>query len=477
MSDLAVRVENLGKQYTIGEGRSGSYSTLRDRIADGFGAPWRMLAARRGRRAAGSVREKPRDDTFWALDGVSFDVRRGEVVGVIGRNGAGKSTLLKILSRITEPTTGFADIYGRVGSLLEVGTGFHPELTGRENIFLNGAILGMHRAEIAARFDEIVAFSEIGRFIDTPVKHYSSGMYLRLAFAVAAHLEPEILVVDEVLAVGDASFQKKCIDKMGEVARGGRTVIFVSHNLSAVLRLCSKAIWLDGGHVTAIGTAASIVERYLTAETPSSAERLWQADEAAPGTAPPPFRPVAVRLRDARGAVTDVFSSSQDFAIEVEYELGAPAREFRVHVKLQSSMGDMLFISSDRDDPELYERHQLRPPGHYVSRCHIPANLLNRGAYVVGVSATSLHSGQLFADQYTLRFTVDVTDGVGTQWPWDRNGYFRPALRWDIEAYGEGAPHPAATRGSDGIAPAAGPSDMLDRHYTDRIGVTSGGRP
>jgi lipopolysaccharide transport system ATP-binding protein len=390
-------------------------------------------------------------------------------VGVIGRNGAGKSTLLKILSRITEPTTGIADIYGRVGSLLEVGTGFHPELSGRENIFLNGAILGMHRAEIAAKFDEIVAFSEIGRFIDTPVKHYSSGMYLRLAFAVAAHLEPEILVVDEVLAVGDASFQKKCVDKMGEVARGGRTVIFVSHNLSAVLRLCPKAIWLDSGHVAAHGPSAPIVERYLTSETPSTAEHLWPAPEAAPGAPPPLFRPIAIRLRDARGAVTDVLRSSQDFAIEIEYELGAPTSEFRVHVKLQSSMGEMLFISSDRDDPELYERHQLRPPGHYVSRCHIPANLLNRGSYVVGVSATSLHSGQLFADQYTLRFTVDVTDGVGTQWPWDRNGFFRPALRWDIEPHGAVAPRPA-TRGG-------GPSDTTDRHHTERIGATSGGRP
>jgi len=300
-------------------------------------------------------------------------------------------------------------------------------------------------------------------------------MYLRLAFAVAAHLEPEILVVDEVLAVGDASFQKKCIDKMGEVARGGRTVIFVSHNLSAVIRLCSKAIWLDRGHVAAIGTSASIVERYLTSETPSTAEHLWPAADAAPGAPPPPFRPIAIRLRDARGSVTDVLRSSQDFAIEIEYELGAPTSEFRVHVKLQSSMGEMLFISSDRDDPELYERHQLRPPGHYVSRCHIPANLLNRGSYVVGVSATSLHSGQLFADQYTLRFTIDVTDGVGTQWPWDRNGFFRPALRWDIEPRGTVAPRPAPHGG--GASVAAGPPDMIDRHHTERIGATSGGRP
>jgi lipopolysaccharide transport system ATP-binding protein len=437
MTALAIRVESLGKQYTIGEGRSGSYSTLRDRIAGGLATPWRKLTGAR----AGSAREKPRDDTFWALDGVSFDVQRGEVVGVIGRNGAGKSTLLKILSRITEPTTGSAEIYGRVGSLLEVGTGFHPELSGRENIFLNGAILGMRRAEIASKFDAIVAFSEISRFIDTPVKHYSSGMYLRLAFAVAAHLEPEILVVDEVLAVGDASFQKKCIDKMGEVARGGRTVLFVSHNLSAVLRLCPKAIWLDGGRIAAYGTSAPIVEKYLTSEAPSTAERVWPADRASGDGA---FRPVAMRLRNARGAVSDAIRSSQEFAVEVEYELTAPARELRVHVKLYSSMGELLFISSDRDDPSLYERHHLRPPGHYVSRCHIPANLLNRGGFVIGVSATSLHGGQLFADQYTLRFTVDATDGVGTQWPWDRNGFFRPALRWEVEQSADGPPRLAS---------------------------------
>jgi len=239
MSDIAIRVENLGKRYQLGQ--SQRYRALRDTLGDVLSAPKRWLR--------GEKRERPAGDagTFWALKDVSFEIKPGEVVGIIGRNGAGKSTLLKILSRITEPTEGGVDLYGRVGSLLEVGTGFHPELTGRENIYLNGAILGMKRAEIARKFDEIVAFAEVEQFLDTPVKFYSSGMYMRLAFAVAAHLEPEILVVDEVLAVGDAAFQKKCLGKMGEVARGGRTVLLVSHNMAVVQALCSHVITLKAG--------------------------------------------------------------------------------------------------------------------------------------------------------------------------------------------------------------------------------------
>ncbi len=251
MSGVAVRAENLGKLYRLGHRER--YSTLRDAIA-------RALAAPFGRAGNGG---KPASEFIWALKQVSFEIKFGEVVGIIGGNGAGKSTLLKILSRITEPTEGEAAIYGRVGSLLEVGTGFHPELTGRENIFLNGAILGMKRTEIERKFDEIVGFAEVERFIDTPVKHYSSGMYMRLAFAVAAHLEPEILIVDEVLAVGDAAFQKKCLGKMGEVAKEGRTVLFVSHNLGAVNALCQKALHLEQGSVLRMGEASQIVEAYL----------------------------------------------------------------------------------------------------------------------------------------------------------------------------------------------------------------------
>ena len=274
MRDTVVRVEGLGKQYRIGARRR--YRTLRESIVETASAPLRWL---RRRRTAAADAEAHR---IWALRDVSFDVHRGEVVGVIGRNGAGKSTLLKVLSQITEPTAGEVEIRGRVGSLLEVGTGFHPELSGRENLFLNGAILGMKRAEIRAKFDEIVGFAEVEAFIDTPVKHYSSGMYMRLAFAVAAHLEPEILVVDEVLAVGDAAFQKKCLGKMKDVSRQGRTVLFVSHNMHAVNALCSRGLVLHGGQVAFDGTAAGGVARYL--EQGASAAGSDVPPEARPGS-------------------------------------------------------------------------------------------------------------------------------------------------------------------------------------------------
>ncbi len=270
MTDIAIRVDRLSKQYRVG--KVPAYGTLRDALASLRKIPKRLL--RRNETIA--------DDRFWALKDVSFEVRRGEVVGIIGRNGAGKSTLLKVLSRITEPTEGEADIFGRVGSLLEVGTGFHPELTGRENIFLNGAILGMQRAEVMRKFDEIVAFAEVEQFIDTPVKHYSSGMYMRLAFAVAAHLEPEILIVDEVLAVGDAQFQNKCLGKMGEVARNGRTVLFVSHNMHAVGSLCERGLFLHHGRVVFHGSATESVTRYL--EDARSNGKQATMPEARPGT-------------------------------------------------------------------------------------------------------------------------------------------------------------------------------------------------
>jgi lipopolysaccharide transport system ATP-binding protein len=281
MSDIAIRVEGLGKRYRIGK-RQASYGTLRDSVAETFAKPLRAarsLMTRNGNGhsvSATGLTSDPRPLTsgsgssptdFWALEDVSFEVARGEVVGIIGRNGAGKSTLLKILSRITEPTRGEVDIYGRVGSLLEVGTGFHPELTGRENIYLNGSILGMRRTEIRKQFDEIVAFAEIEEFIDTPVKHYSSGMYVRLAFAVAAHLETEILVVDEVLAVGDAGFQRRCLGKMGEVAGCGRTVLLVSHNMAAIRSLSPNVAWLDCGRIRKFGESRTVIDNYLSSDS------------------------------------------------------------------------------------------------------------------------------------------------------------------------------------------------------------------
>src|SRR6266487_974570 len=248
MSEIAIRAQGLSKRYQIGQLER--ENALRNVLGPILRAPWKLL-------------KRERKETFWALKDVALEVKQGEVLGLIGRNGAGKTTLLKILSRITRPTTGWAEIHGRVGSLLEVGTGFHAELTGRENTFLSGAILGMSKREIARKFDEIVAFAELEKFIDTPVKHYSSGMYVRLAFAVAAHLEPEILLVDEVLAVGDAQFQKKCLGKLGEVARGGRTVLFVSHHMGAIRNLCSEVIWLNEGRVRTRGSSVRVVEEYL----------------------------------------------------------------------------------------------------------------------------------------------------------------------------------------------------------------------
>jgi ABC-type polysaccharide/polyol phosphate transport system ATPase subunit len=282
MSDTVISVHNLGKRYKIGGQQP--YRTLREKLDDKAVAPFRAARHLFTRNGNGTTRRNSKSETIWALKDVSFDVRRGEVVGIIGRNGAGKSTLLKILSRITEPTEGYADITGRIASLLEVGTGFHPELTGRENIFLNGSILGMRRTEIQSKFDEIVAFAEIEKFIDTPVKHYSSGMYVRLAFAVAAHLDPEILLVDEVLAVGDAAFQKKCLGKMGDVAKEGRTVLFVSHNMAAMRRLCERGIYLDQGVMKSDGRIDSVTNEYLI-NTAANSQNSGSFEEVREGEA------------------------------------------------------------------------------------------------------------------------------------------------------------------------------------------------
>lgn len=318
MSQLAIRVEGLGKQYRIGEGRA-KYETLREAISHGARRRIHTL-----RTLVSGEQKQPRETvTVWALREVSIDVGCGEVVGVIGRNGAGKSTLLKVLSRITEPTVGYAEVHGRVGSLLEVGTGFHPELTGRENIFLNGAILGMKKVEIEQRFDEIVAFSEIEKFIDTPVKHYSSGMYLRLAFAVAAHLEPEVLLVDEVLAVGDASFQKKCMGKMEDVAREGRTVLFVSHNMGAIRALCQRAVWLADGGVCADGEIDDVVHSYLT----SLADASFHHQSAGCGLVIE-----SVKLRNAAGEQTMQFTPGEDLVIEICFY--APTRIEKPYIVL-----------------------------------------------------------------------------------------------------------------------------------------------
>jgi lipopolysaccharide transport system ATP-binding protein len=356
------------------------------------------------------------------------------VLGVIGRNGAGKSTLLKVLSRVTEPTEGYAEITGRVGSLLEVGTGFHPELTGRENIYLNGAVLGMKRREINRKFDEIVEFSGVSKFIDTPVKRFSSGMYLRLAFSVAAHLEPEILVVDEVLAVGDAEFQRKCLGKMSDVAEAGRTVLFVSHNMSAILRLTEETIVLDKGKIVFRDHTQAAVDYYMASGFSQTGERTWAEDEIPHTTEP--FRPIALRVCDANGAVADMVRSIEPITFEVEYRLDAPIQGLRVGVYLLTARGEVVFTSFDTDSPEQYESYGTRMAGHYFSRCEVPANTLNEGQYVLGMNASAFRVKSFFTDERALAFSVDAMGAPGMQWPEPRMGTVRPALGWNIEAVG-----------------------------------------
>ncbi len=416
MTDVAIRAEGLGKRYRIGSLQTG-YQTLRDVMVDS---------------AHSALRRGPRDrksEHIWALRDVSFEVPKGQVLGIIGSNGAGKSTLLKILARVTEPTEGYAEVTGRVGSLLEVGTGFHPELTGRENISLNGAILGMRRAEIQSKFDEIVDFSEVEQFIDTPVKRYSTGMQLRLAFAVAAHLEPEILLVDEVLAVGDAAFQRKCLGKMDAVAQEGRTILFVSHNMSAVGRLTHETIVVEGGRIVMRAPTPEAIDYYLTTGMEQIGERLWSGDDDHGLSG---FEPIALRVIDLNGQVASQVSTVESFDIEFEYELSESIPGLRVGIYLSTSKGERLLTSFDTDDLEIFTRHENRPAGRYVSRCRIPANLLNEGRFMLGVNASSFGVRSYFTDEFALSFAMDGTGAPGSQWQESRRGPLRPALAWEI---------------------------------------------
>jgi lipopolysaccharide transport system ATP-binding protein len=419
-----IHVDHVSKRYRIGLVHQ-RYQTLGEKITDALNVPMRTF-----RRL--QTPKKDAEDTIWALRDISFEVPEGQVLGIIGRNGAGKSTLLKILARITDPTEGAITIRGRVGSLLEVGTGFHPELTGRETIYLNGAILGMKRTEIERKFDEIIAFSEIEKFIDTPVKRYSSGMYLRLAFAVAAHLEPEILVVDEVLAVGDAEFQKKCLGKMGDVARQGRTVLFVSHNMSAVLRLTQDAIVLEKGRLVLAAPSPQAVDYYQSSGHASSGERFWEVDEVPVGAVP--FRPVALRLKDSRQKIVDTIRSTEPFTIEMEYCLDGPVTGLRIGFYLNTTRAESVFTSFDTDEPELFEKHTNRPAGRYISRCTVPPDILNSGRYSLGVNASSFQIRRYFQDEDALKFNVDSTGAPGMHWPEQREGVVRPRLQWSIES-------------------------------------------
>ena len=368
-----------------------------------------------------SLRGRARPETLWALRDVSFEVAAGEVIGIIGHNGAGKSTLLKIISLITEPTRGELEIVGRVGSLLDVGIGFHPELSGRENVFLNGAILGMRRSEITRKFDEIVAFAGTEAFLDTPVKHYSSGMYMRLAFAVAAHLDPEILIVDEVLAVGDAAFQKKCLGKMGDVAKQGRTVLFVSHNLGAVRSLCTRGIVLSGGAMQFDGAVDEAIARYLS----SAADRGAQDGQVTFGSGGLAFDDLAVlsvRLRNQAGEVRALFDAMEPIAIDIEYEVTARLRGARTVIALVTSEGEVAFQSTDQQTRDAEQR-----PGRYRTSCTIPGALLNGRMYVVEIGF-DVPSGRMLAPTrpYLSFVVAGAADNGAALWP----GIVNPQLRW-----------------------------------------------
>ena len=364
MSDIAIRVENLSKQYRIGSAKE-RYTTLRERLVAGATSLVRRTANGR----------KP--ETIWALSDVSFEVQTGEVLGIIGHNGAGKSTLLKILSRITEPTAGRARLHGRVGCLLEVGTGFHSELTGRENIYLNGVILGMKRSDVDQRFDEIVAFAGVEKFLDTQVKHYSSGMHMRLAFAVAAHLEPEILILDEVLAVGDAAFQKKCLGKMGEVAREGRTVLFVSHNMGAVANLCASALWLDDGKVVKHDAAAPTISAYVKSISAVSRSDTTQWKRRGTGEA----RITEARLLDTAGNPCTTFSMGETLVVEFDAEFHRSFQSINCSMEIQrTDMGLRVLHMESQDCGFVIEDIA---PGKRRFRVEIPNCLLYPASYQI----------------------------------------------------------------------------------------------
>jgi lipopolysaccharide transport system ATP-binding protein len=425
MGEIAIRVQGLSKRYRIG-GRRRGYQTLRDRLAETVAARFHRLGMTDHKTtdnmttdqspvACGPVvsgqLSRGHDESIWALKDVSFEVKRGEVVGVIGRNGAGKSTLLKIFARITAPTAGRVEVYGRVGSLLEVGTGFHPELTGQENIYLNGAILGMRKAEIEGSFDEIVAFAEVEPFLDTPVKHYSSGMRVRLAFAVAAHLEPEILLVDEVLAVGDIAFQKKCLGKMGEVAKGGRTVLFVSHNMSAVLNLSSRCLLFDRGAISFDGPTQETIERYVRLAVPQQGSHVAAAEH--PGR-PHGMRSVIQSLTllrgDETGPLRDGIRTGDDLVFEIAYDTGDQRLDYAA-LGISSSLGERICTVGTHLTPG-FEGVML---GRGVIECRIPRLPLANGEYSVLVAVgTRMPIRNVDYIEDVLRFRVDGTGYFGT---------------------------------------------------------------
>jgi lipopolysaccharide transport system ATP-binding protein len=398
MSSLAIVADNISKRYQIGEVQG--YQTFRETLTRAASLPFRWVRGERG---------KPATRAFWALRNVSLEVKQGDVVGILGRNGAGKSTLLKVLSRITAPTTGRATLRGRMGSLLEVGTGFHPELSGRDNIYLNGSILGMSRAEIRRHFDEIVAFAEIEEFLDTPVKNYSSGMYMRLAFAVAAHLDPEILVVDEVLAVGDTTFQKKCLKKMDSVARQGRTVLFVSHNMAAISALCNTGVLLQKGEVIACGPIQKVIQKYASSAGVSSSTH-WTGSL---GDDVLRFRETWIRSLDADGS----FDTAADLEVGVRLQVLRPVEGLILGIRLHSQY-DYELAYLLHDDRESTSPTVIQP-GEIIRRFLIPANVLAAGTYRITLDVGIHNVKQIVGptDEPALMFELENTRGVGRRFP------------------------------------------------------------
>lgn len=418
---ISISVENLSKQYRLGViGNRTLYEDINRWWARVRGKPDPL-------EKIGEVDHGNRTDgLLWALRDVSFQLEQGEVLGVIGRNGAGKSTLLKILSKVTGPTSGQVKMRGRIASLLEVGTGFHPELTGRENVYLNGAILGMSRNEIGRKFDEIIAFSEVEKFVDTPVKRYSSGMYVRLAFAVAAHLDPEIMVIDEVLAVGDAAFQRKCLGKLSENAGEGRTVLFVSHNMAAINRLCTRAILLDRGQMVADGLAAEITAKYLSGAAEEDGTRSWNENEA-PGTEE--VRLMGISLYDNTGVSKSVFDVDEEINIRLTYRVGVPHTKFRCSLVF-STQGVAAFSSVE---PIETERSEV---GLYFSVVKVPSHLLSESEHSISVSAfTSAGAKKHYVSlRNAINFQVyDSMTSPSARGDYTQNlaGVMRPKLNWE----------------------------------------------
>jgi len=423
MNDIVIKAENLGKKYIIGhQAERGGYTSLRDVLMQNA----RTLWSKTKDLATGKpIIQGDTMEEVWALKDVSFEIRRGEAVGIIGRNGAGKSTLLKILSRITEPSTGRVNIKGRVASLLEVGTGFHPELSGRENIYLNGTILGMTRAEIKRKFDEIVAFAEVERYLDTPVKRYSSGMYVRLAFAVAAHLEPEILVVDEVLAVGDAQFQKKCLGKMSDVAKEGRTVLFVSHNMAAISSLCERAILLNNGGIVIQGDVQSVISKYLQTSLTSCTERKWTDENLAPGNEF--VRILGITLKSIANEQINYITTETPFILQIVYENLRDNTCLNLSIHLFNEIGIKVFNSFP--EPGSLGYGLSFPKSKLRTDCSIPGNFLNDGRYSLELHVVEDRRRVIFSLEDALVFDVHEVERT-TDWTGKWTGVVRSHFKW-----------------------------------------------